>query len=61
MFGIVHIGGKSLTAQEAIEKLNNIGLDAGDFLDAMQIFNLEFPFEDAIQRSSLEITKSEAI
>lgn len=71
MCGMARIGGKVLSIQEAAEKLNNIGLAAGDFSDAMHIFHLEFPFEIAIMScdcckgsirgSSQEITESEAI
>ncbi len=68
---MVHIGRKLLSIQEAAEKMNNIGLDAGDFSEAMHVFNLKFPFEVAIMScdcckgsvrgSSQEITESEAI
>ena len=71
MCGVVHIGGKVLTIQEANEKLDNMGLDAGDFSESMRAFNLEYPFEVAIMStdgcecsircSSQEIVESEAI
>ena len=70
MSGMVHVGGKLLSIQEAAEKLNNMGLDASDFSEAMHVFNLEFPFEVAIMSgdgcecsirySSQEITEAEA-
>jgi len=61
MCGMVHIGRKPLAAQEVAEKLNNIGLDAGDSSDSMHIFNFEFPFEGSIRCSFQEITEAEAI
>ena len=71
MCGMVRIGGKALTIQKATEKMNNIGLDAGDFFEAMHTFNLKFPLEFAItstdgrkgstRGSSQEIVESEAI
>ena len=71
MSGFMQIGGKVLNIQEAAEKLNSMGLDAGDFSEAMHVFNLEFPFEVAIvsgdgcegsiRSSSQEITEAEAI
>ncbi len=44
----VQIGGKVLSIQYTAEKSNNMSLAAGDFSEAMHIFNLEFPFEDAV-------------
>ncbi len=71
MSGLVRIGGKILTIQDAAEKSNNISLASGNFSGAVHIFNLEYPFEDAIMRgdgcegsirvSSQEITEAEAI
>lgn len=71
MFGLAQISGKILTIQDAAEKLNKISLSSGDFSGAMHIFNLEFPFGDAIisgggcegsiRLSSQEITEAEAI
>ena len=45
MAGMVRIGGKLLSIQEAAEKLNNMGLDAGEFSEALHVFNLEFPLK----------------
>ena len=71
MCGMVHIGGKVPSILEAAEKMNVIGLDAGDFSEAMNIFNLEFPLEfakmntdgckGAILGLSQDLTESEAI
>jgi len=71
MSGLVRIGGKILTIQDAAEKSNNIRLASGNFSEAMHIFNLEYPFEDAIMSgsgckgsirgSSQKIAKAEAI
>ncbi len=71
MSSFVRIGGKVLAIQEADVKSNNISLVAGNFSEAMHIFNSEFPFEDAIMSgdgcegsirgSSQEITEAEAI
>jgi len=68
MSGFMQIGGKILTIQDAAEKSNNISLASDNFSEAMHIFNLEYPFEDAIMSgsgckgsirgSSQEITKS---
>ncbi len=70
MCGMVRIGGKVLTIQEAAEKLNNISLNVGDFSDAMHLFNTKFPFvvaimssdghESSIRGSSKEITEAES-
>ncbi len=48
MSGFVRMGRFVLTIQKAAEKLNNMGLDAGDLSDAAHVFNLEYPFEVAI-------------
>ncbi len=71
MAGIVGINDKIMGIQEAAEKSNNIILAFGNFSEAMHIFNLEFPFEDAIMSgdscegsirvSSQKIIKAEAI
>ncbi|MGA9100324.1 MAG: hypothetical protein WB392_15490 [Methanotrichaceae archaeon] len=76
MCGMVRIGGKLLGIHEAAKKVNDIGLAAGDFSEAIPIFSLEFPSEAAItngdvyecsirfssqELSETEISKAEAI
>ncbi len=71
MAGIVRINDKIMGIQEAAEKSNNICLASVNFSEAMHIFNLAYPFEDAIMSgsgckgsirgSSQKIAKAEAI
>ena len=48
MPGAVKINGKILSIQEAADRLNDMGLDVGEFSEATYIFSLEFPFDAAI-------------
>lgn len=71
MFGMVRIGAKLLSIQEAADRLKNTGLFVGEFSESMRILSLEFPFvvaipivnacEGSIRGSSQEITEAEAV